>query len=140
LLIAHFLADFKTSKGFNIQGISDDALERLQKYPWPGNVRELRNVIERLVVIHPDRMIGTDELPARIKGASPHISTPLSIKLSDEGICLNSAISDFERTLILQSLEKTKWVKNRAAQLLHLKRTTLVEKIKRHRITPDTTQ
>ena len=135
LLIAHFLAEFQSAQGFEIQGISDQALERLKHYPWPGNVRELRNVVERMVVLHPDRQIGVDDLPARVKGPSAHTGS-LSIELSDEGICLNSAVSEFERSLIMQSLEKTKWVKNRAAQLLRLKRTTLVEKIKRHQIKP----
>jgi DNA-binding NtrC family response regulator len=58
------------------------------------------------------------------------------IEISEEGICLNSAVTEFEKALILQSLEKTKWVKNKAAKLLHLNRTTLVEKIKRHRLRP----
>ena len=52
--------------------------------------------------------------------------------LTEEGINLNSAVTEFEKALILQSLEKTKWVKNKAAQLLNLNRTTLVEKIKRY--------
>ena len=59
-----------------------------------------------------------------------------SIEISQEGICLNSAVSEFEKALIFQSLEKTKWVKNKAAKLLHLNRTTLVEKIKRHHLQP----
>ena len=136
LLIAHFLAELNSARGFDIQGISDPALEKMKKYPWPGNVRELRNVVERLVVLFPNRYIHADDLPVRIKGALPPSVTP-AVELSDDGICLNSAVSEFERTLILQSLEKTNWVKNRAAQLLQLKRTTLVEKIKRHQITPN---
>ena len=54
--------------------------------------------------------------------------------MPEEGLSLNSAVSDFEKALIIQSLEKTKWVKNKAAKLLQLKRTTLVEKIKRHEL------
>ncbi|MDJ0990798.1 MAG: helix-turn-helix domain-containing protein, partial [Desulfobacterales bacterium] len=61
------------------------------------------------------------------------------IALSDDGINLNSAVTEFEKALILQSLEKTKWVKNKAAKLLKLNRTTLVEKIKRYQLeTQDT--
>jgi DNA-binding NtrC family response regulator len=63
----------------------------------------------------------------------------VGIALSEDGINLNSAVTEFEKTLILQSLEKTKWVKKKAAQLLHLNRTTLVEKIKRHQIEPQST-
>jgi len=54
--------------------------------------------------------------------------------MDDDGICLNSAVSEFEKALILESLKKTNGVKNQAAKLLHLNRTTLVEKIKRHRL------
>ena len=56
------------------------------------------------------------------------------LQLSEEGINLNSAVTEFEKALILQSLEKAKWVKNKAAKLLKLNRTTLVEKIKRYQL------
>ena len=58
------------------------------------------------------------------------------VEVSEDGICLNNAVSEFEKALILQTLEKTQWVKNQAAKLLKLNRTTLVEKIKRHRLRP----
>jgi DNA-binding NtrC family response regulator len=60
------------------------------------------------------------------------------IDISEAGISLNNAVSEFEKALILQTLEKTKWVKNQAAKLLQLNRTTLVEKIKRHQLQPQT--
>ena len=55
-------------------------------------------------------------------------------EIGGDGLCLNTAVSEFEKRLIYQSLEKTKWVKNRAAKLLYVKRTTLVEKIKRYEL------
>ncbi|MEA3436152.1 MAG: helix-turn-helix domain-containing protein, partial [Thermodesulfobacteriota bacterium] len=55
-------------------------------------------------------------------------------EITEKGICLNNAVTEFEKALILKSLEKTEWVKNKAAKLLHLNRTTLVEKIKRHHL------
>ncbi|MCK7508763.1 MAG: hypothetical protein MZV70_35195 [Desulfobacterales bacterium] len=83
---------------------------------------------------------GTDH-PARPAGGAARRSAGgrsarRVIEISEEGICLNSAVTEFEKALILQSLEKTKWVKNKAAKLLHLNRTTLVEKIKRHQLRP----
>jgi DNA-binding NtrC family response regulator len=54
--------------------------------------------------------------------------------ITAEGICFNTAVSEFEKALILKSLEMTNGVKNRAAKLLHLNRTTLVEKIKKHQL------
>jgi len=64
------------------------------------------------------------------------ITPPPAKEISEEGIPLATAVTEFEKDLILQSLEKAKWVKNRAAKLLHLNRTTLVEKIKRYEIKP----
>ena len=54
-----------------------------------------------------------------------------------EGISFNTAVSEFEKALIISALEKTNWVKNKAAQLLRIKRTTLVEKIKRYSLGKD---
>ena len=104
-------------------------------HSWPGNVRELKNLIERLVVLKQEGEIGPSDLPENIKNTT--CSHPVhTIELSEEGICLNNAVSEFEKALILQTLEKTQWVKNQAAKLLKLNRTTLVEKIKRHRLHP----
>jgi DNA-binding NtrC family response regulator len=102
-------------------------------YSWPGNVRELRNIIERLVVLKGSGKLSAQDLPVELTRTNGY-RTPQGIEISDDGICLNSAVTEFEKALILQSLEKTKWVKNKAAKLLQLNRTTLVEKIKRHRI------
>ena len=116
-----------------MEGLSEGALQVMLGYSWPGNVRELRNVIERLVVLIGSGKISANDLPAELRSADGCPSTP-GLEISEEGICLNSAVTEFEKALILQSLEKTKWVKNKAAKLLQLNRTTLVEKIKRHRI------
>ena len=107
----------------------------MMKYSWPGNVRELKNMVERMVVLKGDGSITARDLPVELK-SSPRFEPSTTIEISDEGICLNSAVTEFEKALILQSLEKTKWVKNKAAKLLHLNRTTLVEKIKRHHLQP----
>jgi sigma-54 specific flagellar transcriptional regulator A len=125
------LSNYKNNR--QIEGISEGALQVMLGYSWPGNVRELRNVIERLVVLIGSGKISTKDLPPELKAANGYSSAP-GLEISDDGICLNSAVTEFEKALILQSLEKTKWVKNKAAKLLQLNRTTLVEKIKRHRI------
>jgi DNA-binding NtrC family response regulator len=104
-------------------------------YPWPGNVRELKNMVERMVVLKGAGKLTVADLPVELKKIHRYEPTS-TIEISDEGICLNSAVTEFEKALILQSLEKTKWVKNKAAKLLHLNRTTLVEKIKRHQLQP----
>ena len=132
-LAAYFMEMCNRKNNRQLDGISEDAMQILLSYSWPGNVRELRNIIERLVVLKGAGKLSAHDLPVEIKSANGY-RTPQSIEISDDGICLNSAVTEFEKALILQSLEKTKWVKNKAAKLLQLNRTTLVEKIKRHRI------
>jgi sigma-54 specific flagellar transcriptional regulator A len=132
-LVSYFMELSNCKNNRHLNGFSDEALHVMLNYHWPGNVRELRNVVERLVVLKGTGTISARELPSELKTAKGYKS-PQVVEISDEGICLNSAVTEFEKALILQSLEKTKWVKNKAAKLLQLNRTTLVEKIKRHRI------
>ncbi|MGD9058340.1 MAG: sigma-54 dependent transcriptional regulator [Desulfobacterales bacterium] len=132
-LASYFVHMYNNRNNKTLEGISEKALEVLVNYRWPGNVRELRNIIERLVVLIGCGNISLNDLPKELKAANGYQSAQ-SIEVTDDGICLNSAVTEFEKDLIIQSLEKTKWVKNKAAKLLQLNRTTLVEKIKRHRI------
>ncbi len=132
-LASYFMQMSNHKNNRQLEGISGEALGVMVSYSWPGNVRELRNVVERLVVLIGSGKISANDLPKELKAANGYAATQ-SIEISDDGISLNSAVTEFEKDLILQSLEKTKWVKNKAAKLLQLNRTTLVEKIKRHRI------
>jgi DNA-binding NtrC family response regulator len=132
-LAAYFMDMSNRKNNRELEGICEDGMQILLSYSWPGNVRELRNVVERLVVLKGSGKLSAHDLPVELKSANGY-RTPQGIEISDDGICLNSAVTEFEKALILQSLEKTKWVKNKAAKLLQLNRTTLVEKIKRHRI------
>jgi len=133
LMVAHFLDEFNAKNNKAIQGISDSAMEIMTDYSWPGNVRELKNVIERIVVLKETGQISPHDLSHLTRGKKTLLS-PRKIEISDSGICLNTALTELEKALILQSLEKTRWVKNKAAKLLRLNRTTLVEKIKRHHL------
>ena len=129
LLVSHFLDLFcRGRKGHNIT-ISNEALEIFMNYSWPGNVRELKNLIERLVVLSESAEITPRDLPKKLKT----IKRP-EIDVSAEGVDFNTAVTEYEKTLIINALEKTNWVKNKAADFLQIKRTTLVEKIKRHQI------
>jgi transcriptional regulator with GAF, ATPase, and Fis domain len=136
-LVSYFLDQFSRKNRHPAAQVSDEAMKILVNYPWPGNVRELRNLIERLVVLHEGTQILPEDLPEKLRleggrqlrrGAAP----------SGEGISFNTAVSEFEKALILSALEKSNWVKNKAAQLLKIKRTTLVEKIKRYQLEKDT--
>jgi DNA-binding NtrC family response regulator len=110
----------------------------MMAHRWPGNVRELKNLVERMVVLKATGTITRRDLPPELKTGARGGEAPAAavLEISEDGICLTSAVTEFEKALILQSLEKTQWVKNKAAKLLHLNRTTLVEKIKRHQLRP----
>ena len=129
--VAHFLKNLNESKNTAVDSISDEALSVMMGHTWPGNVRELANLMERIVVIKGQGQIDIDDLPEKMKTDACQ-NAILAPELTGDGLCLSTAVSEFEKRLIYQSLEKTKWVKNRAAKLLQVKRTTLVEKIKRY--------
>ena len=134
LLTNHFIGKFNIEKKQNINGISPEALKCLTRYHWPGNVRELENLIERLVILKGKGVIEQEDLPEKLLGAEWSDAVP-SMDIPDSGISFNTAVSEFERELILRALKKTNWIKNRAAKLLQLKRTTLVEKMKKIQLT-----
>ena len=135
LLVAHFVDKIGCEKNKKINGVSCKVMNMITNYSWPGNVRELRNMMERFIVLGEDgEKISTQDLPDKLKNFNDSNVAMPQVEISQDGICLNTAVSDFEKALIIQSLKKTKWVKNRAAKLLHLNRTTLVEKIKRHHL------
>ncbi|MBW6509546.1 MAG: sigma-54 dependent transcriptional regulator [Desulfuromonadales bacterium] len=130
LLSRHFLE--KTCREMKRKpiSISTAALQAMENYPWPGNVRELENVIERTVALTDNSSIACEDLPPDIASQCPmaRISAP---EVSPQGIDLNQMMADIERQLIQQALELGQGVKARAAVLLNINRTTLVEKIKR---------
>jgi sigma-54 dependent transcriptional regulator, flagellar regulatory protein len=136
VLFDHFKVKLNEEKHRDVTGIESEALEMLEGYDWPGNVREFRNLIERLIVLKGKGRICGSDLPGRFHSRRPAMQAP-EVEFSNDGICLNTAVSEFEKALIVQSLEKSSWVKNKAAKLLHLNRTTLVEKIKRYKLTPE---
>ena len=139
VLFEFFCKKFNDEKKRNVCGISPQALHFLKQYDWPGNIREFKNLVERLIVLKGVGEIGVSDLPDMFK---PQDSLEVSEQnsniaiptLSEEGLDFNIAVSEFEKSLICQSLEKSQGVKNKAAKLLHLNRTTLVEKIKRYRL------
>ena len=133
LLVSHFLMEFNRKNDADVHGLSKDAARLLKQHPWPGNVRELKNMVERFVVLKGEGIIEPEDLPENIMRTSGRPKQP-SIEISEDGINLNTAVTEFEKTLILESLQRTNWIKNKAAKLLKLNRTTLVEKIKRHKL------
>jgi two-component system response regulator PilR (NtrC family) len=135
LLARHFLTYYAEENGKAIHEISSEAMEQLMDYAWPGNVRELENVIERAVVLSTESVLDVDLLsPAvRRRNGIPlvHESLPAS------GISLKDAVASYERRLIVQALQASGGVQKRAAELLHVKPTTLHEMMKRLAVVVD---
>jgi DNA-binding NtrC family response regulator len=130
LLIDHFIRRFNEKKQRKIQGISPDAEKLLLEYPWPGNIRELENLIERLVTLKQEGFIQPPDLPDKLT-KSHERRLLFQFELPEEGADFSELVSEFENQLLQQALSKANGVKNRAAQLLKMNRTTLVEKLKR---------
>src|SRR5206468_2741872 len=112
-----------------LREVTPEAMRILLDYSWPGNVRELENTIERAVVLCTGDRIGPDLLPDSLR-YPVQTDLPAMIVPSD-GLSLKDAVSRYERTMILQSLEMANGVQKRAAELLQLKPSTLNEMMKR---------
>ncbi len=136
LLAYHFLENIIKNKKRKKMVLTKDAIRALTNYDWPGNVRELENIIERLVILTEDDQITVDDMPEKI-ARTQALEFDEEGLVPEEGLSLNSAVNEYERQLIISALEKAGWVKNRAAKLLKMNRTTLVEKIKKQGIEKD---
>ena len=140
-----------------------EALQALAAYRWPGNVRELTNLVERLAVLHPGGLVRVQDLPARYRSeavpapavaldderplaslsavapSAPRLpaaatATAVPAHLPDDGLDLRDHMAGIELKLINEALERTQGVVAHAAQLLGLRRTTLVEKLRKYGI------
>jgi DNA-binding NtrC family response regulator len=142
-LAKQLLARFCTSAGLPSKTIAAEAWEALTRYYWPGNVRQLQNAMERAAALSGARLdIQWHDLPEEVRGGAEFgVSTPLAevrlpvpaipTAIPDEGLSYEAIVATVERELLLKSLKKTGGNKVRAAKLLHMKRTTFAEKLKR---------
>ena len=134
LLVQHLLAKHGDENGKRDLELAPEALDLLSEYDWPGNVRELENVIERAVVLTSSQRIDADAIPDYVRKAPQFLVPPVVVP--PEGISFKDVITDFEKRLIESTLEAAGGVQKRAAELLHIKPTTLNEMIKRYDIRP----
>lgn len=147
LLIRELINRFDREKRGSVQ-LSDCAIAALGNYSWPGNVRELSNLIERLIILYPKKLVKWSDLPDKFRpnqdwiaeqqeiSASPqttsiNVSVPDIVYLPPQGIDLKDYLFELERMLLNQALEQSGWVVARSAKLLKLQRTTLVEKMRK---------
>jgi len=132
LLAKHFLKKICIDMNRPQLELTAEAIRDLENYGWPGNVREMENVIERAIALNDGDVIGQNDLPSRISGTAERKDNLPILHIPEEGLDLAETMEKVERTLIKQAMDKSRNIKARAAALLNLNRTTLVEKIKRY--------
>jgi len=124
-LVEHFAARLAEKNRRILEGISDECLALLCRYPWPGNVRELENAIERGIILMRGNVLTEKSLPLTVLQAQPRSEecrTPLT----------GGSLSDVERRLILETLAETDGNKSEAARRLGITRKTLQNKLNRY--------
>src|SRR6188474_3102020 len=126
LLCEHFLAKFNDRHQRNVKSIAPAAYHVLIRHRWPGNVRELENVIERGVLVAKGTEITVNDLPESLRSEST--------TAAEFVIPPHRTLAEIERMAILQTLQRTNWNKQEAAQILGLYRPTLYSKMKKHEI------
>jgi len=153
-LVETFLLMFNRGRQMPIDGFTQNAMDALRAYHWPGNVRELQNLVQRICILHSGNTVGIDALPKRFSELKPHDRetgpesgfaddaagpatanhTPEAPDTDGTPIDFHQMTYEFENRLILQALYNTNWNKKEAARLLNMKRTTLLEKIKKRNL------
>jgi DNA-binding NtrC family response regulator len=131
LLVQHFLERLAVDTGRPAVTVSQEAIRRLMAYSWPGNVRQLENAVERALAFSKGRaQLDAGDLAPEIQNQPP-AGDSSEVWIPDGGIDFARYVEAVELSLIRRSLERTRGNKRQAAQLLNLKRTTLIEKLKR---------
>ena len=117
--------------------VSREALQVLASYRWPGNVRELSNLVERLAIIKPEGQIEVDDLPQKYRDASDTSQEEMNSvarAMQLTSVNLKQHLESVEQQLISQAMQAADGIVAKAARLLHMRRTTLVEKIGKYSI------
>ncbi len=146
-LAQHFLGRFCAAKERNALCLSVQARDMLMNYSWPGNVRELENFMERLSILCENDEIVPDDLPEKIwrdmgeeKPKPALLSESLGFcwptieHLKEHDMALKDFMDAVEERLLRQALDMSSGIKNQAAEILGIKRTTLIEKLKKKKI------
>jgi DNA-binding NtrC family response regulator len=135
MLCDFFIRRFNEKNRRSVTGLHPDAMSALKRYGWPGNIRELENLLERLVILKGTGSIGLSDIPPNLRQTGTGRVAPLTPipDLPSDGTDLRTILESVEDRMIADALERTGGNKNRAAELLGLNRTTLVEKLRRKR-------
>jgi len=138
LILSDYFQEALTKRvnGYEKKQFCKSVKQALLGYDWPGNIRELENLIERISVLVENKIIELHDLPDYIINNSRENISASVTSVFDSGIGFNQAVDQYQKSLIFHALDETRWVKARAAELLKMNRTTLVEKIKKMKIEP----
>ena len=134
--LARWFLDLANARNRRHVTIADEALAAMSGYAFPGNVRELENLVERLVVTDVDGVITVEDLPAKVRGGARTAAAGgggggAVVMPTEGGASLDQVLRDTEDKLIDEALRQAGGNKARAAQILGINRTTLIEKLKR---------
>lgn len=127
LLANHFIRVFNKEFKKNVESISMEVEQRLQRYPWPGNVRELKNVIERAILLEAEKELLPEHIPSEIVPAEGSLGAESERSISN---MFPMSIKEMEKMLIHRTLDETDGNKSKAARILGISRQTLREKTK----------
>jgi len=130
-LAEHFMEKLVRRTGMEKKQFSSEAMATMVAYDWPGNVRELENLVERFSVLVDGTTVVEEDLPDHFK--VDLAGAPICCDVR-HGVNFQESVEQHQKSLILQALNESNWVKAKAAELLNMKRTTLVEKIKKMKI------
>src|SRR6202035_5021512 len=126
LLCEHFLEKLRERYEKNVKTLAPAVYHVLMRNRWPGNIRELENALERAMLVAKDAEIAVDDLPEAIRDESTHST--------DFVIPPHRTLAEIEKMAIIQTLQRTNWNKQEAAQILGLYPPTLYSKMKKHDI------
>jgi len=133
-LIDALAIDVERARGTQVT-LSPATVQALAALPWPGNVRELANLIERLAILVPDRPVERSDLPARY--SSVPVTGHARVEFPSEGLDLKDHLAGIEVRIIRSAMDEANGTIAKAARLLRLQRTTLVEKLRKYQIATD---
>ncbi len=151
VLLNELIARLENEKRGSIR-FNSAAVMSLVRHDWPGNVREMANLVERLAIMHPYGVVGVQELPLKYRHVDDDDESAMTIPnlpesesfsmthseqaalLPVNGLDLKEYLTELERNLIQQALDDAQGVVARAAEKLHIRRTTLVEKMRKYKI------
>jgi transcriptional regulator with PAS, ATPase and Fis domain len=129
LLVPPLLKKICAREGMPAKQISQQGMKHLLDYDWPGNVRQLENALEMAVILAGEReFLLPEDMPLSRRTAAEPVP---KVEVPSEGVDFHGLVSQFERALIQEGLRKAQGKRSKAASLLNLKRTTLLEKLKK---------